>query len=200
MLHPHTELRFVTPLIGYGVFATNPIPRGTITWVRDPLDQAFSPAQVAAFPPMQQQVLERYSFVDAQGDSILCWDHGRYVNHACEANCLGPGYGFEIAIRDIAPGEELTDDYGSLNVDVPFDCLCGSPRCRRQIRPDDLLIHGEQWDALIGEAFARLESCAQPLWALLHNPEEVRRAARGEIAIPSCRDNHFGARPLVRCG
>jgi hypothetical protein len=49
MLHPDTELRFVNRTIGYGVFATRMIPRGTITWVRDRLDQAFTPAQMGRF-------------------------------------------------------------------------------------------------------------------------------------------------------
>lgn len=35
MIHPDTELRFINPEIGYGVFATQFIPRGTITWVRE---------------------------------------------------------------------------------------------------------------------------------------------------------------------
>ena len=28
MIHPHTQLRFVSPAIGYGMFATRPIPAG----------------------------------------------------------------------------------------------------------------------------------------------------------------------------
>lgn len=35
------------------------------------------------------------------------------VNHSCEAPCLGSGYEFEIAVRALLPGEELTDDYGT---------------------------------------------------------------------------------------
>ena len=32
MIHPDTELRFISPEIGFGVFATKLIPQGTITW------------------------------------------------------------------------------------------------------------------------------------------------------------------------
>lgn len=46
MIHPDTELRFVTPDIGNGVFATRFIPKGTLTWVRDRLDQTFTPEDV----------------------------------------------------------------------------------------------------------------------------------------------------------
>ena len=41
MVHPDTELRFVSPAIGWGVFATRDIPTGTITWALDVLDQHF---------------------------------------------------------------------------------------------------------------------------------------------------------------
>src|SRR5437763_555157 len=99
MLHPDTELRYIDPIIGYGVFATRPIPRGTITWVRDDLDQTFSPERFRDFePPLLRELLDRYSYVDKEGDHVLFWDHARYINHACEATCLSPGYGFEIAV------------------------------------------------------------------------------------------------------
>jgi hypothetical protein len=39
LIHPDSELRFIDPAIGYGVFATSLIPKGTFTWVRDELDQ-----------------------------------------------------------------------------------------------------------------------------------------------------------------
>jgi hypothetical protein len=113
MLHPHTELRFINDRIGYGVVATCLIPRGTITWVRDDLDRAFSAAQVAQMAPLYHAIVAKYCFVDARGNFILCWDLARYLNHACDPTCRSAGYDFELAMRDILPGEELTDDYGS---------------------------------------------------------------------------------------
>ena len=189
MLHPDTELRFIDPIMGYGVFALRPIPRGTITWVRDSLDQTFSPARFAKVPPPLRDMVDRYSFVDKDGDRVLCWDLARYLNHACEATCLSPGYGFEIAVRDIAAGDELTDDYGTLNIDVAFDCRCGSPRCRKEILPDDLLRFADRWDGLIAVGFAALEAVAQPLWELVHEKEDVAAALAGKAPIRSCRDN-----------
>jgi hypothetical protein len=57
MVHPHTELRFVSPQIGWGVFATRLIPRGTIVWALDSLDQRFTPDQVAALPAYARKQL-----------------------------------------------------------------------------------------------------------------------------------------------
>jgi hypothetical protein len=38
LIHPDSELRFINPVMGYGLFATKTIPKGTVTWVGDPLD------------------------------------------------------------------------------------------------------------------------------------------------------------------
>src|SRR5262245_24036806 len=127
MIHPDTELRFVDDVVGYGVFATRLIPRGTITWAPDELDQVFTPARRAALSDEARARLERFTYVDLDGNHVLCWDHARYMNHSCEPNCLAAGYDFEIALRDIQPGEELRDDYGSLNVETDFECRCGRP-------------------------------------------------------------------------
>lgn len=42
MIHPHTVLKFVNETIGNGVFATAPIPMGTITYALDALDLHFT--------------------------------------------------------------------------------------------------------------------------------------------------------------
>ena len=194
MLRPDTGLRYIDSTIGYGVFATRFIPKGTITWVRDELDQTFSPERFARVSPHLHELLDRYSFVDKEGDHVLCWDLARYINHACEAACLSPGYNFEVAVRDIAPGEELTDDYGTLNIDVAFTCHCGSPLCRGEIRPDDLLAHGDRWDALIAAAFAHLPAVRQPLWDLVREKDELARVTAHKAPPASCRLNYLKRR------
>ena len=97
MIHPDTELKFANPLIGYGVFATRFIPRGTITWVRDRLDQALTPAAIAQLPTMYHDIVLKYSFIDGAGRFVLCWDHARFVNHSCNPTCRSAGYDFEVA-------------------------------------------------------------------------------------------------------
>ena len=83
MIHPHTELRFINREIGFGVFATQFIPRGTLTWVCDELDQFVDPARVAALPPNYRKLLDTYTFRDRLGRHVLCWDLARFVNHSC---------------------------------------------------------------------------------------------------------------------
>ena len=70
----------------------------------------------------------------------------RWINHGCDPNCQAVLHEdprsrrkdqvFIEAIRDIAPGEELTYDYGitlecrqTPRLKKIWACLCGSPRC-----------------------------------------------------------------------
>ena len=190
MLHPHTELRFISPEIGYGVVATRPIPRGTITWARCDLDKAFTPRELADMGPEYQAILEKYCFRDARGDHILCWDLARFINHSCDATCLSPGYNFELAVRDIQPGEELTDDYGTLNLDTAFQCLCGSPKCRATVAPEDVLNQADAWDQKVRAAFPSLAQVDQPLWPFVREKKAVKQALAQPQSIASCR-RHF---------
>jgi hypothetical protein len=176
MVHPDTELRFVSPTMGWGVFATRSIPRGTITWALDVLDQRFPPTSVAALPAYARAQLEKYSYIDGRGVHILCWDHARFFNHSCAANCLSVGYEFELAVRDIAVGEELTDDYGTLNPAEPFPCECGAAGCRTQVLPDDLVRLGGHWNTLARDAFFLIRTVPQPLWEIVAERTTVEAA------------------------
>jgi len=64
-----------------------------------------------------------------------------YINHSCTPNCGFAGIYKIIALRDIPSGESITIDYMSLQSEYlqgsTFDCYCGSPNCRRKVRPSD---------------------------------------------------------------
>jgi hypothetical protein len=64
---------------------------------------------------------------------------GDYVNHSCTPNAGLSGQICLVAMRDIAPGEEIRFDYtmcDSLPYDE-FDCECGEPNCRGRVTGDD---------------------------------------------------------------
>jgi uncharacterized protein len=193
LIHPDTELRFVGPEIGFGVFATKAIPKGTVTWVGDPLDQIVSSERFSRLPEHLRSIACKYSYLNGAGERILCWDHARFVNHSCAATCLSPGFDFEIAVRDIAPGDELTDDYGTLNIEEPFACLCGTPGCRGTIRPDDPLRLAPEWDALTSDAFAFIRTVQQPMWELVREKDAIARVLCGEMKLPSMMRHYCGA-------
>ena len=187
MLHPNIELRKINDEIGYGVFATKPIPLGTITWALDPLDQILDCHNTEHLEDQYNGDLMRYTWVTANGDRILCWDFGRFMNHSCEANSYGPGgYQFEIAVRDIAADEELTCDYATLNLEKPLVCQCGSPRCRGVINPDDLKDIAPTCDILIRTACTRIHEVTQPLWRWVESQnKEIDLMLRRPDSIPS---------------
>lgn len=167
MIHPATELRFVSPEIGYGVFATAPIPRGTIVYARDLLEIAVSPAMYLGLDELHRAVVDRYSYIDEHGVRVVSWDHAKYVNHRCECNSMSTGYGFEVAIADIAAGDEITDEYGLFNLEQEFPVTCGCAGCRGVLRPDDPDRYGAAWDRKVKRALARLPHVQQPLWDVI---------------------------------
>lgn len=197
MIHPHTELRFIRPEIGWGVVATRRIPKGTITWTLDPLDQVFTPEQVAKLAPPWQKQLETYAFRDSAGRHVLCSDHARFVNHSFRSTCLSTAYDFELAVRDIEPGEELTDDYGYLNVSEPFECVPERGVKRTVVRPDDLQRYHRPWDRKLRGAFQQFGNVEQPLAAMLPTDtlELAKRIARGEVRMASIRKLQFSPIP-----
>jgi hypothetical protein len=193
MIHPHTELRFINEKIGYGVVALKPIPQGTVTWVLDKLDRSFTPEQVHAMDQLYQQVLDKYTYRNAEGNHILCWDNARFVNHSSHANCITTAYEFEIAVRDIAAGEELTDDYGYLNLDEPFEVEPEPGSSRNVVYPDDLLRYYPEWDEKLLVAFPKILQVSQPLFQLLDKAlqEKVTSIAQGKIKMDSILNCYY---------
>lgn len=200
MIHPHTELRFISDEIGYGVVATKPIPRGTITWVLDRLDRVFSDDELTALGEAYSGIIETYAYRNSKGEHVLCWDIARFVNHSFRANCLTTAYDFELAIRDIAPGEQLTDDYGYLNVDVPFTPLDEGTR-RRTVYADDVVRYGRTWDSSLRKAFPAVTKVEQPLRPFMDDTAWLRceRVAAGTEEMASIAENFFeGAAAAAR--
>ena len=192
MIHPHTELVFITERVGYGVVATRFIPRGTITWVQDTFDQVFAAERASMLEGVHRELLAKYGYKDVNGDMILCWDHARFVNHSCDPSCLSPGYNFEISVRDIQPGEQLTDDYATLNLDDPFECYCGMASCRGVVRPADPSHLADGWDGSLADSFPLILSVKQPLWDLVQERDVIQNVISGGAALASCRVNFVG--------
>lgn len=192
MIHPDTELRFISNEIGYGVVAIKFIPAGTITWVLDQLDREFTPLELQQMDPTYQNILDTYTFRNNKGNYILCWDNGRYVNHSFNSNCLTTAYDFEIAIRDIQPGEQLTDDYGYLNIPLPFRAADEGTR-RKIVYPDDLLKYYKVWDKKIEKVFGNITKLQQPLRPLLTEGlwNRVERIVAGKEELESILTNFY---------
>lgn len=68
------------------------------------------------------------------GKGKYIWDEEvlNYVNHSCDPNAkLDLKKPALVALRDIAVGEEITNDYNATeDSSYRFVCRCGSPKCR----------------------------------------------------------------------
>lgn len=168
MIHPSTKLQFISEEKGFGVVATAFIPKGTITWVQDHLDVVLTPERLQQMDPIFDAMIDFYAFRNGKGEQVLCWDHAKYVNHSFNSNCLSTPYDFELAIRDIHPGEELTDDYGYLNISEPFHAIDENTN-RKVVYPDDLLHFHPEWDLSLEVAMKDFTTVSQPLYSLLSN-------------------------------
>ncbi len=163
MIHPDTELKTVNPQVGYGVFAKKFIPKGTIVYIKDDLELVFRPDDPLRYDPLYKEAIEKYSYMEPNGNLILSWDIARYVNHCCNCNIISTGYGFEIAIRDIEAGEEITDEYGLFNSGWEMELVCSKPGCRKKLMPDDIDRNYKKWDEQIKAGLDEFLKVDQPL-------------------------------------
>lgn len=195
MLHPDTELKFVSPEIGYGIFASALIPKGTITWVKDDLDRVIPKETLEKMTHANRENLLKYSYRNYEGNYVFCWDLTRYVNHSYKPNSMLTAMGFEIAIKDILPGEEMTNDYGTLNIIESFECANGPGPERERVCPDDLRRFHNQWDDQIESAFLLIKGLKQPLDSFLtpQQLEQIRLIENGSEKIPSVLTNLYKA-------
>lgn len=164
MIHPNTEVRLVSPEIGLGVFATAFIPKGTITYVMDEMELVYPEGHRFLTDSHYRKHVEKFSYTDQNGTRIVSWDLAKYMNHYCDRNSISTGYGFEIAIKDIQAGEQITDDYGALNIEESMKCYCGKSNCRGVINPDDLVSFAKEWDKEIMPAIKNIKNVEQPLY------------------------------------
>lgn len=129
-------------LHGSGAFALEPIPARTR--IVEYLGERLTDAQVE-----ERYGTERldnpHTFLfwvrdDLYVDAAVNGNDARFINHSCDPNCeveIEDDRVFIYALRDIAPGEELTYDY-SLDVEEEptpelrqvFACRCGAATCR----------------------------------------------------------------------
>ena len=192
MIHPDTGLRHIDDIVGYGVIALKKIPKGSVVWVQDKFDQEFTPEQVAVMEPIYKELISKYTFRNQVGNHILCWDFGRFVNHSFNSNCLTTGYEFEIAIRDIEPGEELTDDYGYLNITANFE-VRSETAGRKTFYPDDLLRYHKLWDSILMESIPFITHVNQPLESLISKEtwKEIHEIISGTREMKSILANYY---------
>jgi len=115
---------------GQGAFAAEPIaPRLKIGEIRGE-SISVSEARIRATRT------ERIMIVELSARKAIDFsksaDPMRYTNHSCQPNarlCIRQGRVEFYALRAIAPGEEITVNYGETHHEGRLPCRCGAPGC-----------------------------------------------------------------------
>jgi SET domain-containing protein len=121
-----------------GVFATQAIAQGTpiVEYKGEKISKTLAYKRATGQDPQRPKAKGVYIFelnqrYDLDGD--IPGNPAKYINHSCEPNCEAVykrGHIYITALRDIAPGEELSFDYGyPLRDCLDRPCHCGAPSC-----------------------------------------------------------------------
>ncbi|SRR6266566_1991477 len=102
----------LSPIHGLGLFAEELIKTNTLIWEYTPgLDLHLEYDFVRSLPRHKRIELINYAGISkSHRYLILCGDNARFINHSLAANTCFTNYRSR-AIRDIQPGEEITEDY-----------------------------------------------------------------------------------------
>lgn len=137
MLHPEIIVSH-SQIQGTGIFARSFIPKDTIVWELNENEEYLTFEEFQQLPPELQEFPWVYKdkYVNSK-------DGSQYMNHSCNPNSWWRGDNMLVASRDIYPGEEVTYDYGTTEIDAGYtaewNCNCGADNCRKIIKPKDCL-------------------------------------------------------------
>lgn len=152
-LHPAVTVA-PSPIAGDGLFARAPVPAGT------PVSRLGGRLVTGAeLRRLLHATVSGGGYLDTitvAGDAHLVLPAGQpngKGNHSCEPNLWWGGAYTLVARRDVAAGEELTNDYATSTGEPAFtmSCRCGSAVCRGVVtgndwgRPDLQRWYGDHW-------------------------------------------------------
>lgn len=100
-------------------------------------------------------------------------DPADFVNHSCEPNAGLQGQIVLVAMRDIAPSEEICFDYAMTDGSDydEFECHCGAPNCRKFVRGSDWR-NPELWEKYRGYFMPYLQKRIDRLRAEMENAQK----------------------------
>jgi hypothetical protein len=161
-LSPKLESRPL-PEKGYmGVFAREPVAAGEllVMWTGHLVPADRLDAVDPLLRSRSVQVEEDLYLVPERAEP------GDFFNHSCSPNAGISGQIALVALRDIAPGEEICYDYAMTDGSPydEFECRCGEPICRHRItgddwrRPDLWARYGDHFSPYLLRRIRRLQS------------------------------------------
>ena len=143
---------------GQGLYALREIAPGTVLFGEDDWADAtertsfvtLTTSQFDALPPGRRALFIRFAYNTAPDAITGTFDFDavrhptNFTNHSCDPNAGYDGTDAIVALRMIAPGEEIRMDYGTftLSFDHAFACRSGAANCRGKVTRHD-------WRALV---------------------------------------------------
>ncbi|MFN5022656.1 MAG: SET domain-containing protein-lysine N-methyltransferase [Chitinophagaceae bacterium] len=132
---------------GYGIYAKYDLPQHTLLFKGEERAQRIVTKKYVDdhWDEREKLNFRRYAYPISK-DTYILWDlqpeEWSPQNHSCDANCEYQGLNV-VTNRNIQKGEELTLDYAQFldHTMEPFECQCGSAKCRG-------LIQGKQKNSL----------------------------------------------------
>lgn len=112
---------------GTGLFALKAFKPGDIVLHWD-VSHLISKEDLALLSSAEQH----YTHPFDEQRLIVVQPPARFVNHSCNNNTEVRDF-CDVAIREIAPGEEITSSYSSDGSGSVFVCSCGAPNCRGRV-------------------------------------------------------------------
>jgi hypothetical protein len=174
-LSPKLEARPHPKKGGYGIFAVEPVLKDDLLVVWG--GGIFTWEELAALP----EAMKHLSIQVEEGLYLVTTGlphQADYINHSCDPNVGMSGQIAAVAMRDIAPGEEICIDYAMCD-GSPYDefiCRCGAAECRGRVTGDDWGIP-QLWDRYAGYFSPYLQRRIDHLREQVRLDHAVRAAA-----------------------
>jgi SET domain-containing protein len=131
---PKLEVR-QAPGKGNGLFAREPIRKGELLLVMG--GDIITPEQLATLSHTYSIQVEDDLYIAPIGEQ-----RAYKINHSCNPTAGPVGQITFVALRDIAPNEEVCYDYAMTDGGPydEFECHCGTPTCRGKVTGNDWML------------------------------------------------------------
>lgn len=184
-LTPKVEARECVEKGGSGVFALEPIKEGELVAVWGGRVVGVE-AAMALSPFMRRYVVQ---VEDRQYLAPLeTIEPADCINHCCRSNCGLKGQITLVAMRDIAPGEEICFDYATTDSSrfLEFECACGHADCRGRVSADDWkmpVVQNHNRGHFAPYLQRRIDEMAAQIWAATRLRRPRRRGGRAALSL-----------------
>jgi hypothetical protein len=137
-ISPKAQKGSPSDIEGRGLFATGSFETGELVAIKG--GHIVDTETLSGLPERLQnsevQIAESFHLValtDEEYEPVML-----FLNHSCEPNVGFAGNSVLVAMRDVAPGEELTTDYALFDTSPgEMTCRCGTNTCRGRITGAD---------------------------------------------------------------